>query len=89
MNKMDSLSKAKLSEEEVDRIVESQAEDNAAWEKPIQVTQQPISIVIPASLAAKAKFLAALEGRSDIQTAIIEMIQEQIDLKLAALEKNN
>lgn len=76
--------KSKLSDEEIDQIVESQAENNSAWEKPIPVTQQPISIVIPPPLAAKAKFLATLESKSDIQAWLIDVLQEQINVKFTA-----
>lgn len=88
MNKIEQFPKPNLSDEEIDRIVESQVEDRSAWEKPIEVTQQPISIVIPATLAAKAKFLATLECKSDLQAMLIEMIQEQINIKFAVWEKS-
>jgi len=51
----------RLSEEEIDKIVESQADDDSAWEEPIEVRRaKPAPLTIPAELAARAAFLAKL-----------------------------
>lgn len=48
-----------LSEEEIDRIVESQADDDSAWEQPVQVRREKAApLTIPAELAARASVLA-------------------------------
>lgn len=48
--------KKQLTEEEIDEIVESQADDDSAWGKPIEVRRaKPESLAVPAELAARAK----------------------------------
>lgn len=50
-----------LSEEEIDEIVESQADDDSAWGKPIQVRRAgPESMALAAELAARAVCRAKL-----------------------------
>ena len=47
-----------MSEEEIDSIVISQADDETAWEKPLKVRRtKSTSVLIPAALAAQAAFL--------------------------------
>lgn len=56
--------KKQLTEEEIDKIVESQADDDSAWGKPIQVRGARLeSLAPPNELAARAVFLAKLRGR--------------------------
>src|SRR6266699_2549787 len=51
----------KLSEEEIDTIVEAQGADDSAWEEPIEVRKrEAASVSIPAGLAARVAFLARL-----------------------------
>jgi len=48
--------KKQLTEEEIDKIVESQADDDSAWGKPIQVRRaKPESPGVLAKLAGRAK----------------------------------
>lgn len=84
MSISDRLTQENLSEDAIDRLVESQADDESAWEMPIQVNQQPISLSIPAELAAQARFLANLEQEKDVETWLLEMIREQLNCKLIA-----
>jgi fructose-1-phosphate kinase PfkB-like protein len=57
-----------FSEEEIDKIVVSQADDDSAWEKPIQVRKaKPISLSVPAELAARAAFLARLHREASVE----------------------
>ena len=52
-------------EEEIDRLVEMQADDDSAWGKPIEVRRaKPASLALPAELAARAAFLAQMHGRT-------------------------
>lgn len=53
--------KKQPTEEEIDKIVESQADDDSAWGKPIEVRRErPESLALPAELAARAAFVAKL-----------------------------
>ena len=56
-----SKTKERISETEVDAIVESQADDDSAWTKPIKVRKAKLdSLSIPADLAARAALLARM-----------------------------
>jgi aquaporin Z len=87
MSISDQLTQENLSEDAIDRLVESQADDESAWEMPIQINQQPISLSIPAELAVQARFLANLEQEQDVKKWLIEMIREQLDRKLMTFSK--
>jgi hypothetical protein len=53
--------KKTLSEEEIDNLVESQADDDDAWDEPMLVSgKRQASLSLPAELAARAAFLAKL-----------------------------
>ena len=53
--------KKQITEEEIDKIVESQANDDSAWAKPIQVRRTgPDSLALAAELAARAVCRAKL-----------------------------
>lgn len=82
MSIRDRLTQENLSDDAIDRLVESQADDESAWEMPIQVKQQPISLSIPAEITAQARFLANLEQEQDVKKWLIEMIQEELSSKL-------
>ncbi len=78
-------SKKKLSEQEIDRIVTAQADDDAAWEKPVRVRRtKPASVAIPADLAARAAFLARLHRTKSIDEWLTHIIEERIELEEAA-----
>jgi hypothetical protein len=50
------LTRTQPSEEEIDKIVESQADDDSAWGKPIEIRRaRPESLALPAELLARAK----------------------------------
>jgi len=50
-----------LTEDQIDEIVTSQANDESAWEEPVEVHRpRGASLSIPAELAARAAFLAGL-----------------------------
>jgi hypothetical protein len=82
MSISDRLTQENLSDDAIDKLVESQADDESAWEMPIQVKQQPISLSIPAEITAQARFLANLEQEQDVEKWLLEMIREQINRKL-------
>jgi len=73
-----------LSEQEVDRIVIAQADDDAAWGKPIYVRQaKPTSLSISADLAARATFLAQLHRKSSVEEWLTHVIEERVALEEA------
>ena len=77
--------KRKLSEEEIDRIVEAQAADDSAWEKPIQVRKKKAaSVSIPAELAARVAFLAQLHRERNAEDWLTRIIKERVELEEVA-----
>jgi len=77
--------KKNLSEEDIDRIVVAQANDDSAWEKPIQVRgAEPTSLSIPAELAARAAFLARLHREAGVEEWLTRIIRERIEIEQAA-----
>lgn len=81
-----------LSEEEIDEIVEQQADDDSAWEKPIFVhwTKLPLEplpfpVSLPSELAERAAFFAELRGEASVEDWLIHIIQERIDFESAVL----
>lgn len=83
---MSAKGKAKvLSEEEIDKIVEAQAEDDSAWEKPIRVRKaKPAAVPLSSELAARAAFFARLHRESSVGDWLRRIIQERVDLEEAA-----
>lgn len=74
-----------LSEAEIDDIVEAQADEDAAWDKPIQVKRkESASVAIPASLAERAAFLAKLHRERDVEEWLRRIIRERIELEESA-----
>ena len=77
--------KGELSEEEVDRIVEAQADDDAAWERPIRVRKaRPASLSIPGDLAARAAFLAKLHREKKLEDWLTRVIKERVEMEEGA-----
>lgn len=74
-----------LSEQEIDEIVTAQAGDDSAWEKALRVRRaKPASLSIPASLAARAAFLARLHRKASVEEWLTHIIQERVELEEAA-----
>jgi len=81
MRSLTKQTKKHLSEREVDDIVESQANDDSAWEKPIKVRRaRRASLLIPAQLAARAAFLAKLHRESNIEDWLTKVIEERVEV---------
>ena len=77
--------KGELSEEEVDRIVEAQADDDEAWERPIRVRKaRPASLSIPGDLAARAAFLAKLHREKKLEDWLTRVIKERVEMEEGA-----
>jgi hypothetical protein len=77
-----------LTEEEIDKIVESQADDDSAWGKPIKVQRAtPASVSIPAELAARAAFLAKLHREKNVEEWLTKVIKERVELEEVAFNE--
>lgn len=77
-----------LTEQEVDNLVESQADDDSAWETPIQVGRaRPASLSIPAELAARATFLAKLHREENVEDWLTKVIKERVELEEVAFNE--
>ena len=75
----------KVSDQEIDRIVAAQADDDAAWGKPIRVERsKPASLSLPGELAARAAFLAQVHRTKSVEEWLTRVIQERIELEEAA-----
>jgi hypothetical protein len=80
--------KKQHTEQEVDKIVESQAEDDSAWEKPIQVERARLtSLSIPSELAARAVFLAKLHREKNVEDWLTKVIKERVELEEVAFNE--
>lgn len=80
--------KKQLSDEEIDSFVESQADDNSAWGRPIRVRRsRPTSVSIPAELAARAAFLAKLHRERNVQNWLARVIKERVELEEVAFNE--
>src|SRR3972149_8285946 len=88
MNSKKKFRRKQLSEPEIDQIVESQAEDDAAWQKPIKVRRAKLtSLSLPADLAARAAFLARLHGEKNVDEWLARIIKERLELEEVAFGK--
>ena len=77
-----------LTEEEIDRIVESQADDDLAWEKPIQARKaRSASLSLSAELAARAAFLAKLHRDKSVEDWLTKVIKERVELEEVAFNE--
>ena len=75
----------RLSEEEIDELVEAQADNDAAWDKPIRVRRgKSSSVSIPAALAARAAFLARLHRTASVDAWLTQVIRERVAFEEAA-----
>ena len=77
-----------LTEEEIDKVVESQAEDDSAWEGPIRGREaRPGSLSIPSELAARAAFLAKLHRENNVGDWLTRIIKERVELEEVAFNE--
>ena len=85
MNSKKKFQRKQLSEPEIDQIVESQAEDDSAWQKPIKVRRAKLtSLSLPADLAARAAFLARLHREKNVDEWLARIIKERLELEEVA-----
>jgi len=84
MNRIDKT-QMKLSDEDIDEIVITQADDEFAWTDSVQVHRStPMALSIPADLATRAAFLARLHRRESLNEWLASVIQERVELEEAA-----
>lgn len=77
-----------LTQEEIDKIVTSQADDNSAWEKAIRVRKaRPASLSIPPELAARAAFLAKLHREKTVEDWLTRVIKERVEMEEVAFNE--
>ncbi len=82
MNSIKKAARKRLSEQEIDGIVELQADDDSAWEKPIRARKKrPASLSIPADLAARAAFLARLHRDKKLEDWVTRVIKERVEME--------
>jgi len=80
-----SLRKRPLTPEEVDDLVVSEAEDETAWESPVEVRRaKPGSFSIPPDLAERAAFLARMHHAAGVEEWLTKVIKERIELEEVA-----
>jgi hypothetical protein len=74
-----------LSEEQIDQVIISQANNESAWEDPVKVTKRRSrSLSLPAVLAARAAFFARLHHEASLEDWIKRIIRERLDIEEAA-----
>jgi len=88
MNSKKKHSRNRLSEEEIDKIVESQAEDDSAWERPVKVRRaKSTALSLPSELAARAAFLARLHREKNVEEWLSRIIKERVELEEVAFSE--
>ena len=88
MNSKKKSGRKHLSEEEIDKAVESQAEADSAWAKPIHVRRaKPTALSLPAELAARAAFLARLHREKNVEEWVARIIKERVELEEVAFNQ--
>lgn len=77
--------KVAKTEREIDQEVIADADDNAAWGKPVRVRRaKGESVSLPAEMAARAAFFARLHREPNLEQWIKRIVSERIDIEEAA-----
>lgn len=71
-------------EQEIDEIVEIEANDDSAWDETISVKKETTLLRMPAELAKRAAFLAQLHHKPDYESWIAQIIRERIEIEEGA-----
>jgi len=88
MNSKKKSRRNQFSEEDIDKIVESQAQDDSAWERPIKVRRaKSTALSLPAELAARAAFLARLHREKNVGEWLSRIIKERVELEEVAFSQ--
>jgi len=73
------------SDKKIDELMIAQADDDSAWEKPIQARRSKSEAVsIPAEVASRAAFFARLHRESSVEDWIKRIVAERVDIEEAA-----
>ena len=79
------LTKRKMTEAEVDRVVIAEADEDAAWQNATVVRRpKSASLSIPAELAARAAFLARLHRESRVDKWVERIVRERVEIEESA-----
>jgi hypothetical protein len=81
MNPIKKAQRRRLSEQEIDRIVESQADDDSAGKTIRARNKKPASLCIPTDLAARAAFLARLHRDKKLEDWLTRVIKERVEME--------
>ena len=74
-----------LAERDIDQIVVAQADEDAAWGKPVLVRRtKTASVPLPSALTTRVAFFARLHREQSMEAWIERIIQERLDLEEAA-----
>jgi hypothetical protein len=65
----------------VDERVIAEADDESAWEAPIDVKRRVTSLGLPANLAQRAAFLARLHREKGVDAWLERIIRERVELE--------
>jgi hypothetical protein len=88
MNSKKKQRRNRFSEKEIDGMVESQAEEDSAWEKPVKVRRaKSTALSLPAELAARAAFLARLHREKNVEEWLSRIIKERVELEEVAFSE--
>ena len=80
-----STKKTPLTEREIDDIVIAQADDDAAWGRPVRAGKaKPTNVPLPAPVATRAAFFARLHREKSVAAWIERIIRDRLDLEEAA-----
>ena len=75
----------KQMEEEIDAIVIAHADDEEAWDLPVNVSKKKTtSVSLPAALAERAFFFSRVHKEKNTGNWIARIIQERLDMEEAA-----
>lgn len=78
----------RLTESQVDAMVESEADDDSAWTKPVRVRRaKAASLTIPGKLAARVEFLAKLHREKKAVDWVTKVIEERVELEELAFKR--
>jgi type I restriction-modification system DNA methylase subunit len=88
MNSKKKSRRNRFSEEDIDKIVESQAEEDLAWERPIKVRRaKSTAVSLPVELPARAAFLARLHREKNVGEWLYRIIKERVELEEVAFSE--
>ncbi len=74
-----------LTETEIDNIVVGQANDDAAWGRPVRAGKvKATNVPLSAALATRAAFFARLHREKSMDAWIERIIRDRLDLEEAA-----